>query len=328
MRPSSSPAAVRFLALSVALAVLMAACSSQTGGASAGGGGSGADTGSAGAASASPFKVGAAPFIPQIVSSETIVGRDRFLLGILDPTGTKPIGSPDSIVTVGFSPSGPSTASIPPARARFVLAIPGDLGRGIFVVDVAFPAAGDWTANVTSSGPGVPAGSVQVPFQVADKGSAIPIGGAAPALKTPTLADVGGDVARLSTDTHPDPSFYTTSVDEALRKHEPFVLVFATPAFCTSRQCGPTLDSVKALARTEPGVVFVNVEPYQLSFTAGRLQPVLDATGQLQATDVTRAWGILSEPWVFVVDRGGIVRGSFEAVFSTDELKASIDAVR
>lgn len=334
MRLSGSSSAVRALTLSLALGLVGAACGSQVGpgGGSPSGPAASGQVPSGPAPSslppASPIKVGSAPFIPQIVSSETVVGRDRFLLGILDPSGTKPIGGPDSVVTVGFSPNTGPAATIPFAPARFVLAIPGEIGRGIFVVNVTFPTAGDWTANVTSSGPDIPTGTVQVSFQVAGKGSAVPVGGLAPMTRTPTLPDVGGNLAELSTDAHPDLNFYTTSVDEALRQHRPFVLVFATPAFCTSRQCGPTLDGVKALAKFEPAVVFINVEPYQLSFKAGRLQPVLDANGQLQATDVTRAWGILSEPWVFVVDRAGIVRGSFEAVFSPDELKASVDAVK
>src|SRR5207253_4658843 len=108
--------------------------------------------------------------------------------------------------------------------------------------------------------------------------------------KTPTLAEVGGDVHQVSTDTNPDPSFYKLSVDQAVAQHKPFVLVFATPAFCTSRQCGPTLDVVKSLSKGEPGVTFINVEPYKLSYQNGQLQPVLDANGQLVPTDATTQW--------------------------------------
>ena len=106
------------------------------------------------------------------------------------------------------------------------------------------------------------------------------------------------------------------------------MLVFATPGFCRTAQCGPTLNGVKAVAKDEPGVTFINVEPYKLQFTDGRLQPILSEDNQLQATDVTNAWGILSEPWVFVVDGNGIVKGSFEAVVGADELKAAIAAAR
>ena len=95
------------------------------------------------------------------------------------------------------------------------------------------------------------------------------------------------------------------------------MLVFATPKFCTSQQCGPTLDHFKPIAAANPDVTFINVEPYKLKVVDGALQPVLDANGQLQATDVTDEWGLLSEPWIFAVDRErrrpGLVRGDDHA---------------
>jgi peroxiredoxin len=40
------------------------------------------------------------------------------------------------------------------------------------------------------------------------------------------------------------------------------------------------------------------------------------------------AYGLLVEPWIFVIDRDGVVRASFEAVVSEQELRAAIDAVK
>ena len=217
-------------------------------------------------------------------------------------------------------------AVIPAAPAEFVWAIPNE--RGVYHVDVDFPTAGDWTADFRTSGGGLPDKTVSFRFQVQESGVTIPVGGKAPATRTPTLADVGGDVKKISTDPNPGPAFYRTSVDQAIAAHEPFVLVFATPAFCTSRQCGPTLDAIKAIAKDHPGVTFINAEPYQLTSASGTLQPVLDANNQLQQTDATKAWGLLSEPWVFVVDRDGIVRGSYEAVVSTSELDAALAGLK
>jgi hypothetical protein len=277
------------------------------------------------AASTTPTAIGSAPFIPQIVSSETIVGANRFLFGILDTSGTKPIGTPDIEVQVGFQSGGSPATTIQPTTARFIWAILDE--RGLYATEVSFPTAGDWTAVFRASGPALPAANVSVQFQVREKGLAIPIGGKAPSVATPTAATPAG-IAKIATDQTPDPRFYTTSEDEALARHEPFVLVFATPAFCVSKTCGPTLDGIKAVAREEPGITFINAEPYQLQYVDGRLQPVLDAGGQLQATAAVRAFGIVSEPWTFVVDGEGIVRGSFEAVVSPEELKAAIAAAR
>ncbi len=269
--------------------------------------------------------LGAAPFIPQLVSSETVVGANRLLFGIRDASGTKSIGTPDLKVEVGFQSAQTPVTTIQPTTARFLWSIPNE--RGLYATEVTFPTAGDWTAVFRASGAGLPAANVSVQFQVRDKGQSIPIGGKAPSVATPTAA-TAADVAKIATDSTPDPSFYTTSVAEALAQHRPFVLIFATPAFCVSKTCGPTLDDIKAVAKTEPGMLFINVEPYQLKYADGRLQPLLNAQNQLQATEAVRAWGIVSEPWMFVVDGQGIVRGSFEAVVSAEELKAAIAAAR
>ncbi len=313
MHPSRPLRLLGPAALGVLVVALLAACSNATGGAT-----SAPPSGSAGSPAGRPFT-------PQLISSENVVGPNRFLFGILDAAGTKPLTDPSTKVQVAFQGGGSSPATIQPTAARFVWAIPDE--RGVYAADVDFPSAGDWTVLVNASGGSIPSGTVSVQFEVSDKGYAVRVGDKAPATKTPTATDAAG-IARIATDSTPDPSFYTTSVDEALAEHKPFVLVFATPRFCVSKQCGPTLDGIKTVANSEPGITFINVEPYQLEYANGALQPVLSASNQLQITDTTKAWGILSEPWVYVVDKDGIVRGSFETVVSPEELKAAIAAVR
>ena len=105
-------------------------------------------------------------------------------------------------------------------------------------------------------------------------------------------------------------------------------MAFATPKFCQSQQCGPTLDRLKPIAAAHPDVTFINVEPYQLEVVDGQLQPVLTGDpAQLTPAASTDEWGLLSEPWVFVVDRDGIVTASFMLIFSDEELEAAVSAV-
>jgi len=165
-------------------------------------------------------------------------------------------------------------------------------------------------------------------FEVKPTGTPVPVGDQAPASVTPTAADVGGDLRKLSSDPAPEPYFYELSVDQALAQGRPFALIFATPAFCTSAQCGPTLDVVKGVAGDEPGFTFINVEPYKLTYADGSLQPELDANGQLEPVQSVLDYRLLSEPWIFVVDRNGVVSASFEAIISPAELTAAIDAVK
>jgi hypothetical protein len=97
------------------------------------------------------------------------------------------------------------------------------------------------------------------------------------------------------------------------------VIVFATPAFCTSNTCGPLLDQVKALRPQYPDVDFVHVEIYD------DLQ--VESVDDLVTVPAVTEWGLPSEPWVFVVDDTGTVAGAFEGAASDEELKAAIDSV-
>ena len=160
-------------------------------------------------------------------------------------------------------------------------------------------------------------------FTVSEGGYGPRVGDPAPAVKTPTLADVGGDVRRISTDPNPDPAFYETSLDAALAAGEPFLLAFVTPAFCKSAQCGPTIDVVKTAVQggADPRR---RRRAVQLAYQDGRLQPVYE-DGSFVPVEAANVYGIPTEPWIFVVDADGTIASSFEAVVGEQEL---VDAIR
>ena len=140
------------------------------------------------------------------------------------------------------------------------------------------------------------------------------VGAKARASRTPTLATSGGKLAPLTTSTHPDRALYATSVASALAAHEPFVLVFATPKFCTSRTCGPVVDVVshvrKQLSHTP--VHFIHVEVFAKNDPSRGYNRWM------------REWGLQSEPWVFLVGRDGRIKARFEGSLSVDELRAAV----
>ena len=263
---------------------------------------------------------------PTLISSQQVCGKNRFLFGFIDRQN-QPAATPDRTASVAFyNLARDPNAPVATVTARFQWLLEGR--TGIYVADVEYLEAGEWGAEfVTAVGSGTPE-VIRARFQVHGQGTAPGIGDPVPSEKTPTLADVDGDVTKISSDTTPDPRLYEVSLDQALAERRPIVIAFATPAFCKSQTCGPMLDVVKAVAKDEPDVAFINVEPYLLEFTDGRLQPVLDANNQLRPAPVTLAFGIPSEPWVFVVDRTGLVTGSFEATVGTDELEAAIASAK
>ena len=71
---------------------------------------------------------------------------------------------------------------------------------------------------------------------------AIGIGDEAPASDTPTTANHAAN--RITTAKPPDVGLLRYSVKDSVESGKPFVVAFATPAFCQSRTCGPTVDVV------------------------------------------------------------------------------------
>jgi hypothetical protein len=319
----------RTLTLLFALALVVAACGTPTPSASPAGAICGTAPESSAAVTWGSRTDPAPTLTPVLVSNAITCGKARILFLYLD-SANRVASAPDRKATVAFYNLGrdPNKA-VTTAEGAFVWTIKDE--RGMYVVDVDLPEAGVWGAEFTwtksLAGGDLQAESVRMTFSVLDTPTAIAVGQKAPASKTPTVADVGGDVTKISTDKDPDAAFYQTSVADALAAKKPFMLIFATPKFCQTAQCGPTLDLFKPIAAAHPEVTFINVEPYKLKEVDGQLQPVLDANNQLTAADVTDDWGLLSEPWIFAVDRDGIVRGSYELTITDAELNAILPVI-
>ncbi len=267
-----------------------------------------------------PGTVSTTGIIPVIASSQRVVGRSRLVWTIID-NQNRPIAAPDVKMEVGFFDLCQSaTAPVQAVDAAFAWGIANV--RGFYITTPTFSHAGTWGAAVVVTDATGRVSGAKIMFDVIDKGTTPPIGSKLPSVRTLTLADVGGDVRQISSDTNPNPDFYRVSVDAALASGTPFVLVLATPAFCKSAACGPTLDHVKQVVAAHP-ITTINVEPYQLQWTNGRLQPVLD-NGAFVPVEATNVLGVPTEPWIFVVDGHGTVVGSFEAVVADDEIVAAI----
>jgi hypothetical protein len=245
---------------------------------------------------------------PVFISSEIVVGENRFLVGLLDEHDA-PIGVPAIDVHISFFDlRGARAEPTSQKDMDFIWTVPGE--RGVYVTKASFDHAGEWGAEVSIEGEGIDE-RLRGSFLVKEKGTTPGIGDAAPSVDTPTSEDVD-DLSEISTDTHPDPRFYQLSVEEALSSNKPFVLTFATPKFCQTAVCGPTLDVVKDVARDFPRMTFIHVEPYKDLSNIGEVVPAVVK------------WGLKSEPWVFVVDERGDVRAKFEGVLGKRELRQAL----
>jgi hypothetical protein len=263
---------------------------------------------------------GSPSIIPILASSELAAGPNRFLFGLTDAQGM-PIAAPDVEVHLRFYDDAADPEQVAfESDSRFLWAIEGV--RGIYAADVVFPRAGRWGTRFDATFPDGRQETVRADYDVWETTSTPAIGAAAPAVDTPTAADVDGDLARISTDPEPEPRFYERSIAEAVDAEAPAIIAFVTPAFCQSATCGPTLDKVKEVAARHPDLTVVHVEPYVMHVKDGYLQPELSAEGWLQSAPWTEAWGLRTEPFVVVIDDAGVVRAKFEGALTVEEVEA------
>ena len=199
------------------------------------------------------------------------------------------------------------------------IGVPGGDSAGIgsiYVAHVRLPKPGKYWMLVQPGGAaeGTTAlGNLLVPAAP----DAPAVGAQAIASHTPTLASTHGNLALLTTATHPDRSLYRLSVAQALARHLPFVLVFATPKFCQSRTCGPVVDVVSAVARklARSPVRFIHVEIYKQNDPAKGFNRWVSGPG---------SWNLPNEPFTFLVDRRGVIRAKLSGAFSVGELEQTI----
>jgi hypothetical protein len=181
--------------------------------------------------------------------------------------------------------------------------------KEIYVAELQLPRTGKQWIVIQ------PRGVAFQGFQILDvkaKPTAIAVGGKAPASKNPTLATK--PASKITTARPLDTGLLRYSIAESLQARKPFVVAFATPAFCQSRTCGPTVDVVDAVRKRfeSKGIRFIHVEIYEDNL------PGNGVNGWV------KEWRLPTEPWVYVVDRDGVARDRFEGAISVPELEQSI----
>ena len=195
--------------------------------------------------------------------------------------------------------------------------------RGSYSTYANFDRPGRWRLDVQVDNPdGVD--QIQIEVEVLEKSPVPALGSIAPLSLTKTL-DNQGSIEKLTTDYSPDPDLYRLSIKEAVENPLPSVVVFASPAFCTSPTCGPQVDTVGELKDEHPGQAnYIHVEIYD---NPDEIQGDLD---RAQIFSVVDDWGLTSiedyfnESWTFILDADGTIRDRFEGFATLDELEAAL----
>lgn len=254
------------------------------------------------------------PETPQLIiansaGSVSTSGEQRMMTALVGGENNSFLGSPDRPIMVAFEPvDGDSVGGS--VEASWLTTNASELG--LYVSRFSFDEPGVWEVTV-SDGPRELASSL---FEIVEDSPVPQPGELAPPSITPTAATVS-ELSDVSTDMEPDSSFYDLTIAEAVGNGNPTMIVFATPAFCQTALCGPTLDFAKGAAAGQSELDVVHVEPFDLE---------LAPTGTLEPIDAMFDYGLATEPWIFLVDSDGVISHSFEGIIGQAELEAALSS--
>ena len=198
--------------------------------------------------------------------------------------------------------------------------------RASYVTEMNFDRPGPWCLDIVVNGVEDQGMAVAL-FEVAEHGNVPNIGPIPPLSRNKTLQNTES-LEKLTTDFSPGPNLYQITVEDAVATGKPTVVVFASPAFCTSPTCGPqtaTLSELKAEHEGEANFIHVeiydNPDEIQGDFNKATLsQPVQD-------------WGIsdlpdwFNESWTFILSDEGRVSQRFEGFATLEELESALQVV-
>lgn len=192
--------------------------------------------------------------------------------------------------------------------------------RGVYTAQATFERAGTYTIEVDVPMDAGKTIRLRFPAEVAARPKSVAVGDRAPASRNRVASDAGA-LTELTTSTQPDPALYRTRIADALAARRPFVVVFASPAFCTTPLCGPQVEDLSTLARDYAGrAEFIHVDLYE------NPHEIKGDLARARRTPVLGEWGLHTDEWTFVVGGDGRVAARFEAYAAREEVEEALKA--
>jgi protein SCO1/2 len=273
-----------------------------------------------------PPASGASLTVTLVSSSVWAGGASPVILTLADAAGT----ALDGTVAVRAHVTSLLDGSVAGPDVTAVAVRPPGLATVDYVATVDIPSPGAWRLDLTAASGAT--GSVRL--TALDPGATAKLGSAAPDVRTPTLADVGGLAIAITTAPDPDLRFSRASTADARAAGQPYVLVIDSVRFKVSPACGRALTMARYLLDRWPDVAFIHLEPFVYQIVTS--EPVL--SGDITDPPLnrwTRAWGIgdatwtaLNMPWIFVVDGQGIVRAKYTGIIGSADVDVIVSMIR
>ena len=245
-------------------------------------------------------------------TSEYVPGDVRFSFLVVTNDG-KPVSRPTARVWVARTRDGkPFQQTV--ARLE-PIGVPGGYvdadAQSIYIAHLRIPKPGRYWVLARPVGGDIRIGGLH-DVEVKSRSETPAVGSRAYPSRTPTLGDA--PIRLLTTRIPPDRQLLRYSVAGSLSAHAPFVVVFATPRYCTSRTCGPVVDVVDRVRQRfrQSRIRFIHVEIYK------------DNNPAKGDNQWVRQWHLPTEPWTFLVGSDGRIKAKFEGSLSIRELERAV----
>jgi len=246
------------------------------------------------------------------------LGPNRIGFVLTSPKGI--VKTPTAAVSSVHVPADGSAAqTVETATAEFHLWPYGT--RGLYVTSLDFDRAGAWRLDIAVGTAEGVTEVVQVSFEVRESPLAPAVGAKALRSVNRTARDVQR-LTQITTGTLLDAELYQTTIADAVASGRPTVVVFASPAFCATEVCGPQVDVLKELKERYKGQAnFIHVDFYD------NPEEIQGDLSRAVLSPVIAEWRLPSIEWTFVIDKGGVIVGRFEAFATVEELDAALRRV-
>jgi len=246
-------------------------------------------------------------------SPDLRVGTNRIAFALSTDQGVVqlPIVALDSFRQ---KPSGTGTPPVQSTEAKYYPFLGG--GRGVYATHLTFPQAGQWWLRASFPTPQGTRAAILFSIQVDKTSQILDVGDAAPVSHNRTTADVSS-LADLTTGSDPNPALYQHSIAGLIQEHKPFVVTFASPAFCTTPLCGPQVEVLGVLAKQfSPSIAFVHIDIYE------NPQQIQGDLSRAIVNPIVRQWKVQTGETTYVVNGNGEIAARFQSFASEEELSS------
>jgi hypothetical protein len=262
---------------------------------------------------------------PVLLTAEFVAGQDnRFAVGLLQDTKlVKDAGVHARFFKIGEDGStgmlrGEGDLAFVELNVEGAHAHDSSTGDAVsedevsfYVANTPFDEPGPWGVELAVTPVDAEPVSVQVPFEVLTESQSPALGTVPPASQNDTTATNPDESSLCSRDAICP--LHDKVIADVLGKGRPLVVQFSTPAFCTSRFCGPVLEVLlNEVPAYQDRMDFIHIEVWQ-DFQLQRYR------------EANLEWNLPTEPYTFIMDGAGRVAGKIEAVFTEEELRQALE---